>query len=192
MTISFTQQGIVSQLEFAKLLTLGSTGALEAAAPFTDDERRDFEIHRKGDFDRSIAFQVKSSRNFVRMGRRQELSIHFPVRQERVVNHPRFWYFFAYLDVGRMAFSDPVFLVPSAIVHRHGSGPANKRQFSFEASMSPKSRDQWVPYRVSTIEVGHKVLEIIAAFPRRLQASGPPTGLAKLPDLVWASRRRAA
>jgi len=36
--ISFVQQGIVTQNEFAKLLMMGSGGRIELAAPLTDDE----------------------------------------------------------------------------------------------------------------------------------------------------------
>ena len=48
MALSSIQQGLIAQYEYAKFLMLGSGGLLELAAPMTDDERRDYEIHRRG------------------------------------------------------------------------------------------------------------------------------------------------
>jgi len=59
--ISFTQQGIVTQYELAKILIITSDGVLEVFLPLTDDDRRDMEIHLRGKFARSIALQVKST-----------------------------------------------------------------------------------------------------------------------------------
>src|SRR5947209_14158340 len=55
--ISFTQQGIVTQYELAKILIITSDGVLEVYLPLTDDDRRDMEIHVRGKFVRSIALQ---------------------------------------------------------------------------------------------------------------------------------------
>ena len=59
--ISSVQQGVVAQYEFAKLLILTSDGQLEPAVPMTDDERRDFEVHVKGNFRANLAIQLKSA-----------------------------------------------------------------------------------------------------------------------------------
>src|SRR5919201_5940136 len=59
--ISVVQQGIIAQNEFAKLLMIRSGGRIELAAPLTDDERRDFEIHVRGQYGWALAMQVKSA-----------------------------------------------------------------------------------------------------------------------------------
>jgi hypothetical protein len=92
--ITFTQQGIITQCELAKILIITSDGLLEVAFPLTDDDRRDMEIHIRGKFARNLAVQVKST-------------LHLAHR------------FKAYQLV--MAFANPVFVVPSAEVHSHAA-----------------------------------------------------------------------
>src|SRR5207253_7871541 len=66
MPISMVQQGLIVQQEFAKYLMLGSGGLIEVAAPLTDDERRDYEIHVHGQYGFGLAAQMKSVRNLRR------------------------------------------------------------------------------------------------------------------------------
>lgn len=46
--ISFTQQGVVTQYALAIILIVTSDGRLEVALPLTCDDRRDMEIHIRG------------------------------------------------------------------------------------------------------------------------------------------------
>ena len=194
--VSFIQQGIVAQYEFANILTLGTAGRLEAAAPLADDERRDFEIHIKGDYLRSLAVQVKSARNLFSWEGHKYLRIRFAVANARVVNHPRFFYFFAHLDLHAMVFTEPVFLVPSAVVHGHARPIAGMRSaFLFAANMDLGSRDKWSPYRLSIAEVGPAVLRVITGLALRLRASSQIGGPTAMPGMVWAKQlpaKRAA
>src|SRR5690348_8948678 len=101
---------------------LGSSGRIEVAAPLTDEERRDFEIHIRGDYGSPLAIQVKSAMQLSRQSPNTRwLRIPFAVRASRVVNDPTFYYFFALLDRDEMGLADPCFLVPSTEVHRHAS-----------------------------------------------------------------------
>src|SRR5437899_13046971 len=59
--ITLVQQGLIVQQEFAKLVMMGSKGRIELAPPLTDDERRDWELHVRGQFGFGLAVQVKSS-----------------------------------------------------------------------------------------------------------------------------------
>ena len=119
MPISLVQQGLIVQQEFAKLLMLGSGGRIEVAAPLTDDERRDYEIHVRGNYGFGIAAQMKSTREVRRFGgRARYMRCQFPVRATRVVNNPYFWYFIAYLDLKLMRLADPIFLIPSTEFHK--------------------------------------------------------------------------
>src|SRR5260370_7036638 len=59
--ISSTQQGLIAEQEYMKLLMLGSGGDLEVSKPGTYDERRDMETHIRGHFTPSLIFQIKST-----------------------------------------------------------------------------------------------------------------------------------
>src|SRR2546430_14460589 len=67
--ISLVQQGVIAQNEFAKLLMMGSRGLIELAAPLTDEERRDFEIHIHGSYGSALAVQGKSVTGLGRLGK---------------------------------------------------------------------------------------------------------------------------
>src|SRR5438445_3532617 len=184
--VSFIQQGIVAQYEFANILTLGTAGRLEAAAPLADDERRDFEIHIKGDYLRSLAVQVKSARNLFSWEGHKYLRIRFAVASARVVNHPRFFYFFAHLDLHAMVFTEPVFLVPSAVVHAHARRmSATMSEFLFNANLGAHSTDKWTPYRLSITEVGPAVLSVLSDLPVPLHASARVSKLSAMPGTAW-------
>src|SRR5690349_8635295 len=129
MAISLVQRGLIVQQEFAKLLIMGSKGRIEVASPLTDDERRDYEIHVRGQYGFGLAVQVKSVITIRRYGwRSRYLRCQFPVRATRVVNNPFYWYLIAYLDPKLMRFGDPVFLIPSTELHKHANP---KRQGAF-------------------------------------------------------------
>jgi hypothetical protein len=162
--ISFVQQGVIVQNEFAKFLMMGSLGLLELAAPLTDEERRDFEVHMHNVHGVPLGFQVKSVMQLARLSKNSLwLRTFFSVRAGRVVNDPLFWYFIAFLDPKTMCLADPTFLVPAAVLHREAS-PIKKGgfwNFTFEASMEPGAHDKFAPYRVNTLDLGQKVLSLM-------------------------------
>jgi hypothetical protein len=168
--ISLVQQGVIAQNEFAKLLMMGSRGLIELAAPLTDEERRDFEIHIHGSYGSAVAVQVKSVLELARLSKNvRGLHCQFRVRATRVVNDPLFWYFFACLDPRTMRFVDPTFLVPSHFVHQQASPVKSGGFWAFtvQASMELVSADRWAPYRVNTLDLGKKALAIMRQ-PRRV------------------------
>src|SRR2546426_2258552 len=166
MPISVVQQGILTEFLFIILTVLGSDGLLEVARQATDDDRRDADVHRRGDFILNLAFQIKSAIAVHRHGAAERLHIGFTVLESRLVSHPNFFYFFACLDTVAMRLADPVFIVPSAVVHEYASPQlhGDTWRFDFQASLDPKSRDRWVPYRFNILEVGKRILAIIADF----------------------------
>ncbi len=189
--ITFTQQGIVTQYELAKILIITSHGVLEVALPLTDDDRRDMEIHLRGKFARNIAFQVKSTLHLEHRFKAYQLSMFFSVPKDKLISHPNFWYFFGYFDMKAMAFANPVFIVPSAEVHSHASPrlDGDRWTFNFAASLDDASRDHWVPFRVQTHEVGSRVLDIFGNEQVRRDASPLPSSLADLDGLVLVGQR---
>jgi len=165
MHITLVQQGLIVQQEFAKLVMMGSKGRIELAPPLTDDERRDWELHVRGQFGFGLAVQVKSTMHVQRKGRLTPiLHSFFQVPTKHLVTSPLFYYFIAYLDPKLMRLADPAFLIPSTFFHKY-AGPRRHgayTQFTFMGNMSPSSHDRWQPYQVNTLELGEKMLEIMA------------------------------
>jgi ribosomal protein L21 len=196
MPITLVQQGLIAQNDFAKFLMIGGGGRIEIAAPLTDDERRDGEIHERGRYDYSIAAQFKSARRLQlkRGARTRSLSIRVQVRANRVVNHPRYWYFIGQLDLKLMGLADPVFVIPSTVFHKQAAAGrvGEFAWFVFSASVGPNSKDQWQPYRVETHQLGRRVLDIMSDLrksdsrQRRLTLAPLPS----VPDALWL--RKAA
>jgi hypothetical protein len=189
MAITNTQEGVITEAEFAKIVILTTDGLAVPARPVADDDRRDFEIHVRRQFRESIAVQTKTSKRSRLRWKSRILEIHFRV-SGRVISDPRFWYFFAHFDVKAMRFTDPVFLVPSGFVHQHARNGTiyGEAQFAVSASLEPKSRDKWAPFRLSQVEVGPRLLEILGT----LRSSKRPTArLAELtkPDIFWVAPR---
>jgi hypothetical protein len=170
MRISDVQQGLIVQQEFAKLVMMGSKGRIELAPPLTDDERRDWELHVRGQFGFGLAVQVKSTMRLHTGGSvRPRLHTFFRVPIKHLVTSPLFYYFLGYLDPMLMRLADPVFLIPSPFFHKHADPGRHGAymQFDFWGSMFPGSHDLWQPYQVNTLEVGEKMLEIMADLKRR-------------------------
>ena len=189
--ITFTQQGIITQCELAKILIITSDGVLEVAFPLTDDDRRDMEIHMRGKFARNLALQVKSTEYLAHRFKAYQLSIFFSVPKDRLISHANFWYFFGYFDMMAMAFANPVFIVPSAEVHSHAAPHLNgdRWTFNFTASLDPHSQDHWVPYRAETHDVGTRVVNIFGDEKVSRAASPLPAELAGLDGLVLVGQR---
>jgi hypothetical protein len=189
--ISLVQQGLIAQNEFAKLVMMGSLGLIELAIPLTDEDRRDFEIHIHGLFGSALAVQVKSVLQLLGKGKARYLQIRFDVRASRLVTDPLFYYFFAFLDPATMRFADPVFLIPSTVVHE-GASPKKSGgfwHFTLQASMASNAHDRWQPYRVNTLELGQKLLDIMRE-QRKLRAASPAASrILEIPDIVWIRKR---
>ena len=98
--ITLVQQGLIVQNEFAKLVMMGSKGRIELAPPLTDDERRDWELHVRGQFGFGLAVQVKSTMNIAPKYGRATPVLHcfFQVPIKHLVASPLFYYFVGYLD----------------------------------------------------------------------------------------------
>ena len=191
MPISLVQQGLIAQQEYAKILMLGSGGRIEVAAPMTDDERRDYEIHVHGQYGFGLATQVKSVRSLRRHRGKRARYMHcqFPVRVTRIVNNPYYWYFIAQLDIELMRFADPVFFIPSSVFHKIAD-PVRKGAFvwfQMEANMEKRTRDKWEPYRVDPLQLGKHVLRIMNDLKKHqdlASAAMVPTG----DDVIWVRR----
>ena len=161
--ISSVQQGLIVEFEYGKFTMMGSGGLVEFARAMTDDERRDYEIHIRGEYGMGFAVQVKSAMSLHKMSKNvRYLNIFFDVAKERLVNSPFFWYILAYLDPELMGLADPTFMVPSEDFHRLAAPILRNGvwRFSMAASMEPKSRDRWNRFRVPTLELGQRVLQI--------------------------------
>ena len=182
--ITLVQQGLIVQQEFAKLVMMGSKGRIELAPPLTDDERRDWELHIRGQFGFGFAVQVKSTMHVQRKGRTSPiLHCFFQVPIKHLVTSPLFYYFLAYLDPKLMRLADPVFLIPSSVFHAH-AGPVRHGaniEFTFLGSMSATSQDHWRPFQVNTLELGEKMLEVMRDLRRHRNLAEPSAALLSIP-----------
>lgn len=195
MPLSEVQRGLIGQTEAAKIFMLTTNGEVECDYPATDDEHRDMETHRRRHF-ASAALQIKTTWRLWFHRKSQVIQIPFTVRVGRLINDPRFYYFFGFFDRKTMTFRDPVFLIPSTVVHQHAMPRIvrGRWHFTFQASLKPGARDRFSPYRVSIAAVGKQLLEIIREFERQ-QSARPSRAqrLAGLSDVLWVqpkSRRR--
>ena len=187
MRISSVQQGLIVENEFAKFLMVGSGGKIELAKPMSDDEARDYEIHIRGQYGLGFACQVKSAMSLHKMSKNvRYINIFFDIPVERLVDSPFYWYFVAYLDPKSMGLADPTFLIPSEDFHRLAAPiqRGGKWRFSMAASMEAKSRDRWNRYRVGTLELGERVLEISRDLSKSHPGAKLPTGLLAIPDVL--------
>ena len=187
MRISSVQQGLIVENEFAKFLMVGSGGKIELAKPMSDDEARDYEIHIRGQYGMGFACQVKSAMSLHKMSKNVRcINIFFDIAVERLVNSPFYWYFVAYLDPKSMGLADPTFLIPSEDFHRLAAPiqRGGKWRFSMAANMEAKSRDRWNRYRVGTLELGERVLEISRDLSKLHPGATLPAGLLAIPDVL--------
>ena len=190
-----------AELVFVVDVVLSSDGGVEVSRPATDDDRRDADVHRRGDFNLDLGCQIKSAMEVEHPWATDRLHIRFTVLKDRLITHPNFWYFLAYLDRRTMRFADPVFIVPSAEVHKHAIPHlhGDTWHFDFHASLGPKAHDRWEPYRVNTLDIGKRILSIIQDLENRRASFPPPMGEGRVgdsliypPDLLWIRKRNAA
>ena len=193
MPLSKVQKGFIGESEVTKFLMMSSDGDLEVDLPATDDDRRDREVHKKGQFGVSVALQVKITM-VLKTHKRQKnlLHIRFHVERERLVNHPLFWYVVAYVDPDTMTCPDPLYLIDSKTFHKLAwkNAVGNKVYLDFEANMSPESTDLWTPSKVSRHDFGKRVLQIIHDAEKRQMGIELPRELREAPGLVWVGARR--
>lgn len=191
MALTQVQEGVIGQSEAAKVFMIGSDGEVEVALPVTDDDHRDIETHRRGRFIAAMPVQIKTRWVLWKHRHSEILQIPFSVAVARLRDDPHFWYLFGYFDKERMAFRDPIFLVPSTEVHRHAQPRlrAGRWHFTFQASLKPGAMDRWSPYRISTAEAGQKLLAIIQDLERNGTTSAIPTEARTRPELLWLRRR---
>ena len=192
MAISTVQQGLITEAEFVKIVILGTNGELVPERPLADDERRDFDIRMRRHFREYLGLQLKSSRTLRRHGRAWMLQINFR-RKPPMDSNPDYWYFLAHFDVEAMAFSDPVFLVPSAYLHRyarHGTR-GGAMLFQFKASMEPESGDRWARFRLSRDQLGPRIVEMLEDRAAKRRSNRLPA-LPEAPGTLWLMTRVTA
>jgi hypothetical protein len=188
MPLSLTQKGAIGQFAFLVTALATGKGQVEIYSPSADNEGRDAEVRRHLKPAPAISIQIKVAFSRVISDGRRYLWLRFALLENRIQNDPRLWYFFAFFDGGELRLHDPVFLIPSHVLHKMGRrGKQGKRIWSeVLASLEPASHDRWSPYRVARADLGKRLLEIIDKAP--LTASSRSM---KLPsDSVWLGRAR--
>lgn len=164
MTISKVQQGVITQNEFAKLVMLTSEGRIEVSPPKSDDERRDFELHLKGRFGRTLSIQEKTVLQLFQPKKgRAKLHIYMGKMKRRPRGSRSFYYFLGWFDPVIMRFRDPVFVVPSLVLHREAMLRKTGKYWhlNFRASVDPASQDKWAIYQVEQTALGRALMRLM-------------------------------
>ena len=164
MAISRVQQRLITENEFAKLGMLTSNGLIEVNPPKTDDDRRDAEVHRKGRFGCQVSMQIKSALQlFLPKKGRAKLVIYMGKMRRRPKGSRSFYYFLGHFDLATMRFQDPVFLVPSIVLHRHAMlrKTGGLWHLNFMASVQPDSKDKWARYQLKQKDLGRLLLRLL-------------------------------
>ena len=164
MPLSAIQKGAIGQFVFLATALVTGRGQLEVYTPAVDNEGRDAEVRRHLKRTAGIGIQVKVTfGTSLNNGRGTYLSLRFAIHEKRVKNDPRLWYFLAVYEPRQLRFYDPVFLIPSSVLHRLGRYGKSGRGvwFSVKANLNLESHDHWSPYRVALSDLGKRLLEII-------------------------------
>lgn len=189
MAITNTQQGVITEAEFAKICILTSNGRLIPTRALADDERRDFEIHIRRHFGESLAFQLKTARRLRLHGRSRRLLISCREKAP-LVSDPRLLYFLAHFDVKFRGFTDPVFLVPSLYFHKHALHGVDEHgiKLQFHASMEPGSSDTWSQWALPQAELGERILHMLNTQPAHSGLDPKVEQLLAMSGTVWIRR----
>jgi hypothetical protein len=189
MAITNTQQGVITEAEFAKIVMLTSNGRLVPTRALADDDRRDFEIHIRRHFGESLAFQLKSARRLRLHGRSRRLLISCR-ENEPLVSDPRLLYFLAHFDVKVRGFTDPVFLVPAPFFHKHALHGVDEHgiKLQFHANMEPGSKDVWSRWALPQAELGPRILQLLNGLPAPAHLDPKAEQLIALSGAVWVRR----
>jgi hypothetical protein len=202
VAITNTQQGVITEAEFAKIAILTSNGRLVPTRALADDDRRDFEIHIRRHFRESLAVQVKTAKHLRLHGRSRVLQINFRVKAP-VVSDEHLYYFLAHFDIKARGYTDPLFFIPSPFFHKHALHAVGRGtiELQFKASMEANAKGMWTPFALPQAKLGERILEILKS--GLSGQPGPDPAVAELiglPGVVWlhqpapvsASRRSRA
>jgi hypothetical protein len=189
MAITNTQQGVITEAEFAKICILTSNGRLIPTRALADDDRRDFEIHIRRHFGESLAVQLKTAKHLRLHGRSRVLQINFREKAP-LISDPRLLYFLAHFDIKTRGFTDPVFLVPSPFFHKHALHGVGRGaiQLQFKASMEPNANDMWAQWALPQSELGQRVLRMLNAQPGHARLDPKVEQLLAMSGIVWLRR----
>jgi hypothetical protein len=175
MAITNSEQGSITEAEFIKIVILTSGGRVVATRPVVDDEHRDVNVHLRRRM-AELAIQSKTTLRLRKHGRQRLLQVTFYLRPPLFVSR-QFWFFIAHFDLKTMTFSEPVYLIPSAFLYRHGRRGTRLRKgaipFQIRASLGADTHDEWSRYRLTLAELGPRIVRI-------LQEVGRDKGLATI------------
>ena len=134
-----------------------SSGEINFASPFVDDEGVDLIFFKKGGSGKAILAQVKSrtiQSKLLSQGT-------FRTQVRRVNFKPREGYYFIFvaLDEAGKGLLDTLWFIPSVDFERKLAGQTNETVLVFQSRFN--SRDMWKEYRMSLEELAHQIIRIL-------------------------------
>jgi hypothetical protein len=174
--LSSIQKGAIGQFAFLATAIVTGKGQLEVYTPAIDNEGRDAEVRRHLRPTPGIGIQVKVAFRSLKLRHSDYLEMWFPIREKRVQNDPRLWYFFAVFDHKELRLRNPGFLIRSDVFHKMARRNTTKGHvnYSFIASLEPDSRDRWRRFRVLLSDLGPRLLEIVDGIQLTAEARSAP------------------
>lgn len=164
--LTATQRGIAGEELFAACVTLTSAGDLELFKPLVDDDHTDVTVGKRGMVP-ALAIQVKTALTLDR----KELAVArmaFPEGRPR--QHPAFVYAVVYVPDASV---EAAWIVPSPDFNRLAYRGVGRRGKGIELQFmaSPSRGDKWARFRITRLNLGSRLLEVISRLPRN---SRPP------------------
>lgn len=155
-----TQRGIAGEELFTACVTLTSSGDLELFRPTTDDDHTDVTIGKRGMVP-ALAIQVKTALSLTIKGF-AVARMAFP--EGRTRQHPAFIYAIVFVPDASI---EAAWIVPSADFNRLAYRGAGRRGKGIELQFmaSPTRMDKWAGFRCSRLEVGPRLLQVVAGLP---------------------------
>lgn len=135
----------------------GSSGEINFASPFVDDEGVDLIFFRRGGSGKAILAQVKSRTMQSKLLSRGT----FRAQVRRASFKPREGYYFiftAFDESGKKLF-DTLWFIPSVDFEKKLAGQTNKEVLVFQSRFN--SRDMWEEYRMSLQELPKRIAHIL-------------------------------
>lgn len=135
----------------------GSSGQINFASPFVDDEGVDLIFFRRGGSGKAILVQVKSRTMQSKLLSRGTYRTH--VRRASFKPREGYYFIFVAFDQSRKSLFDTLWFVPSVDFEKKLAGQKGEKVLVFQSRFD--SKDMWEEYRISLEELPQRIAQIL-------------------------------